>query len=69
MRCVPAGVSVEEATHSDGHIKVKTHRAQEALVELLEIANQRDARITSLEILEPATLHIPSTSAPASLAR
>jgi ABC-2 type transport system ATP-binding protein len=45
--------SVEEATHSDGRIKVKTHRAQEALVELLEIANQRDARITSLEILEP----------------
>jgi ABC-2 type transport system ATP-binding protein len=45
--------SVESATRSDGHMKVKAHRAQEALVDLLDITNQRDVRITSLEILEP----------------
>ena len=45
--------SVEEATRSNGRMKIKTHRAQQALIEFLEISNQRDVRITSLEILEP----------------
>jgi ABC-2 type transport system ATP-binding protein len=45
--------SVQEATRSNGSMKIKTHRAQDALVEFLNISNQRDVRITSLEILEP----------------
>jgi ABC-2 type transport system ATP-binding protein len=45
--------SVESAVRIDGHMKVKARRAQDALIDLLDITNQRDARITSLEILEP----------------
>jgi ABC-2 type transport system ATP-binding protein len=45
--------SVESAVRIDGHMKVKARRAQDALIDLLDITNQRDVRITSLEILEP----------------
>ena len=36
-----------------GQLKIESHRVQEALMGTLEIANRLDARLTSLEILEP----------------
>jgi ABC-2 type transport system ATP-binding protein len=45
--------SVKSTTRDDGHIKVETHRFQEALMGILEITNQEDVRITSLEKWEP----------------
>ena len=50
IRKVPA---VRSATRSDGQLKVETQRLQEALMGTLDITNQLDIRITSLEILEP----------------
>jgi ABC-2 type transport system ATP-binding protein len=47
---VPA---VKAATRTDGQIKVETQRLQEALMGTLDITNQLDVRITSLDILEP----------------
>ncbi len=47
---VPA---VKSATRSDGHLKIETQRLQEGLMGTLDITNQLDVRITSLEILEP----------------
>ncbi|MCL7452516.1 MAG: ATP-binding cassette domain-containing protein [Anaerolineae bacterium] len=55
---VPA---VKSATRSDtypagstgGQLKIETQRLQEALMQTLDITNQLDVRITSLEILEP----------------
>ncbi|MFZ5917658.1 MAG: ABC transporter ATP-binding protein [Chloroflexota bacterium] len=55
---VPA---VKSATRSDmapagsagGQIKIETRRLQEGLMGALDITNQLDVRITSLEILEP----------------
>jgi ABC-2 type transport system ATP-binding protein len=55
---VPA---VKSATRSDtgpagstgGQLKIETHRLQEGLMGALDITNQLDVRITSLEILEP----------------
>jgi ABC-2 type transport system ATP-binding protein len=45
--------AVKAATLSDGTLKIEAHRAQDALMGLLEITNQLDVRITMLEILEP----------------
>ena len=45
--------AVKSTTRDDGHLKVETHRFQEALMAVLEIANQLDVRITSLEKWEP----------------
>jgi ABC-2 type transport system ATP-binding protein len=47
---VPA---VKSATRSDGQLKIETQRLQEGLMGTLDITNQLDVRITSLEILEP----------------
>jgi ABC-2 type transport system ATP-binding protein len=47
---VPA---VKSASRSDGQLKIETQRLQEGLMGALEITNQLDVRITSLEILEP----------------
>ena len=44
---------VKAATQTDGELKVETHRLQEALMGILDITNQLDIRITSLELLEP----------------
>ena len=45
--------SVKTTTRDDGHFKVEAHRFQEALMGILEITNQLDVRITSLEKWEP----------------
>jgi ABC-2 type transport system ATP-binding protein len=50
---VAALPAVKAATRTDGHLKIETHRFQEALMGTLEITNQLDVSITSLEILEP----------------
>jgi ABC-2 type transport system ATP-binding protein len=45
--------SVRAAARSDGHLKVEASRAQEALIGVIEITNQLDVHLTSLQILEP----------------
>jgi ABC-2 type transport system ATP-binding protein len=45
--------AVKSATRSDGQIKIETQRLQEALMGALDLTNQLDVGITSLEILEP----------------
>jgi ABC-2 type transport system ATP-binding protein len=40
-------------TRDDGRLKVETHRFQEALMDILDITNQLDVRITSMEKWEP----------------
>ena len=45
--------SVKSMTRDDGHLKVETQRFQEALMDILDITNQLDVRITSLEKWEP----------------
>jgi ABC-2 type transport system ATP-binding protein len=45
--------AVKSATRDDGHFKVETHRFQEALMGILDITNQLDVRITSMEKWEP----------------
>ena len=45
--------SVKAATHSDGQLKVETNRFQQALMDILELTNQLDIQITSLDMLEP----------------
>jgi len=45
--------AVKSASRDDGHLKIETHRFQEALMEILEITNQLDVRITSMEKWEP----------------
>jgi len=45
--------AVKTATLVDSILKVEAHRAQEALMGLLEVTNQLDVRVTSLQILEP----------------
>ena len=47
---VPA---VRSVTRSDGQLKIETQRLQEGLMGVLDITNQLDLRVTSLEILEP----------------
>jgi ABC-2 type transport system ATP-binding protein len=45
--------AIKSITRTDGMMIVETHQAQAALMGLLEITNQLDAHITSLEVLEP----------------
>ena len=45
--------AVKSAARSDGQLKIETPRLQEALMGVLDITNQLDVRVTSLEILEP----------------
>jgi len=45
--------SVKATTRDDGHLKVETHRFQKTLMGILEITNQLDVRITSMEKWEP----------------
>jgi ABC-2 type transport system ATP-binding protein len=45
--------AVKTTTRDDGHLKVETYRFQEALMGILDITNQLDVRITSLEKWEP----------------
>jgi ABC-2 type transport system ATP-binding protein len=45
--------AVKSTTRDDGHLKVETHRFQEALMAILEITNQLDVRITAMEKWEP----------------
>ncbi len=49
-RALPAIKSIQRL---DGKVEIETHRAQEALVGVLEVANRLDANVTSLEILQP----------------
>jgi ABC-2 type transport system ATP-binding protein len=44
---------VRAAAHADGQLKVETERLQQALMGTLDITNQLDLRVTSLEIWEP----------------
>jgi ABC-2 type transport system ATP-binding protein len=45
--------SVKDIHMLDNQLMIRTTQAQEALVSVLDIASKLDARITSLEILEP----------------
>ncbi len=45
--------SVKSAVRDDGHLKVETYRFQETLIGILDITNQQDVRITSMEKWEP----------------
>jgi ABC-2 type transport system ATP-binding protein len=45
--------AVKSASRDDGRLKIETHRFQEALMEILDITNQLDVRITSMEKWEP----------------
>ncbi|NIV39207.1 MAG: ATP-binding cassette domain-containing protein [Anaerolineae bacterium] len=45
--------AVKSARRDDGHLKIETHRFQEALMDILDITNQLDVRITSMEKWEP----------------
>jgi len=49
-RALPAVKSIRRI---DGKMEIEAHRAQEALVSVLEVANRLDANVTSLEILKP----------------
>jgi len=50
VRELPA---VKSMKRDDGHVKIETHRFQEALMGILDITNQLDVRITSMEKWEP----------------
>jgi ABC-2 type transport system ATP-binding protein len=45
--------AVKSTTRDDGHFKIETHRFMEALMAILDITNQLDVRITSMEKWEP----------------
>jgi ABC-2 type transport system ATP-binding protein len=45
--------AVKRVTRHDGLLHVEASRSQEALVDLLEVTNRLDVRITALESLEP----------------
>jgi ABC-2 type transport system ATP-binding protein len=45
--------AVKSTIRDNGHLKVETLRFQEALMGILEITNQMDVRITSMEKWEP----------------
>jgi ABC-2 type transport system ATP-binding protein len=45
--------AVKSATRDDGLLKIETRRFQEALMAILDITNQLDVRITSMEKWEP----------------
>jgi len=45
--------SIKSIRRSDGRVEIETYRAQEALIGVLEVTNQLNAQVTSLQILEP----------------
>ena len=45
--------AVKSTARDDGHFKIETHRFQEALMAILDITNELDVRITSMEKWEP----------------
>jgi ABC-2 type transport system ATP-binding protein len=45
--------AVKSTVRDDGHFKIETHRFQEALMAILDITNELDVRITSMEKWEP----------------
>jgi ABC-2 type transport system ATP-binding protein len=45
--------AVKSTTRDNGHLKIETHRFQEALMGIIDITNQQDVRITSMEKWEP----------------
>jgi ABC-2 type transport system ATP-binding protein len=45
--------AVKSTIRDDGRLKIETHRFQEALMAILEITNELDVRITSMEKWEP----------------
>jgi len=45
--------AVKSTIRDNGHLKIETNRFQEALMGILEITNQLDMRITSMEKWEP----------------
>ena len=45
--------AVKSTTRDDGHFKIETHRFQEALMAILDITNELDVCITSMEKWEP----------------
>jgi ABC-2 type transport system ATP-binding protein len=45
--------SVKAAIRSDGHLKIEANRSQEALLGVIELTNESDVQLTSLQILEP----------------
>ena len=45
--------TVKSTTRENEHLKIETHRFQEALMGILDITNQLDVRITSMEKWEP----------------
>jgi ABC-2 type transport system ATP-binding protein len=45
--------AVMEVSQLNEELMVKTHHSREALLGVLEVTNQLDAKVTSLEILEP----------------
>jgi ABC-2 type transport system ATP-binding protein len=45
--------SIKAVSLIDGRLKVEAHRAQEALMSVLDLTNKLDIRVTMLEILEP----------------
>jgi ABC-2 type transport system ATP-binding protein len=45
--------SVQAVSQINDELMVQTHQSRQALLDLLEVTNQLDARVTSLEILEP----------------
>ncbi len=45
--------SVKAAARIDGHLKVEANRGQEALLGLIELTNECNVQLTSLQILEP----------------
>ncbi|MBI5034673.1 MAG: ATP-binding cassette domain-containing protein [Chloroflexi bacterium] len=44
---------IKDIRRVDGKLEIQTHRAQQALIDVLEIANQLDAKVTSLQVFEP----------------
>jgi ABC-2 type transport system ATP-binding protein len=52
-RRIAQATAVKAAIRTDGQIKIETQRLQEGLMATLDITNQLDVSITSLEILEP----------------
>jgi len=45
--------TIKEIRRIDGKLEIQTQRAQQALIDVLEIANQLDAKVTSLQVFEP----------------
>lgn len=46
--------AVHSATFRDGQIDLRVNNAQQALVGILDVANRLQARVTSLQIMEPS---------------